>query len=42
MCILLKKIMKFKKGNPRWNVENVYAVRQKEENFVEGNCRDGM
>jgi hypothetical protein len=27
--------MKFQKGNTRWNVENLYAVRQEAENFVE-------
>ena len=35
ICIRLKKIMKFEKGKPRWNLENLYAVRQKTENFVE-------
>ena len=35
MCIGLKKIMKFQKGKLRWNVENLYAARQKAENFVE-------
>jgi hypothetical protein len=29
--------MKFPKGKPRWNVEKLYAVLQKAENFVEGN-----
>jgi hypothetical protein len=37
MCIILKKIVKFQKGKPRWNVENLYAVRQKAKNFVENN-----
>jgi hypothetical protein len=35
MCIGLKKIMKFQKGKPRWHLENLYAARQKAENFVE-------
>ena len=35
MCIRLKKIINFQKGKPRWNVENLYAVRQEPENFVE-------
>jgi hypothetical protein len=30
------------KGKRRWNVENLYDVRQKEENFVDGNCCDRM
>jgi hypothetical protein len=34
--------MKFQKVKPKWNVEKLYAVRQKAENFVEGNCWDGM
>ena len=38
MCITLKKIMKFQMGKPRWSVEYLYGVRQKAENFVEGNC----
>jgi len=37
MFIRLKKIMKCQKEKPRWSVENLYAVRQKVENFVEGN-----
>jgi len=37
MCFGLKKIMKFQKGKPRWNVENLYIVRLKAENFVGGN-----
>ena len=36
MCIRLKKIMKFKTGNQKWIAENLCAVRQKGENFVEG------
>jgi hypothetical protein len=33
----MKKIMNVEKGNPRWIVENLYAVRHKAENFVEDN-----
>jgi len=35
MCIRLKKIMKFQKGKQKWNVEKLYAARQKVEKFVE-------
>jgi hypothetical protein len=34
MCIRLKKIAKFQKGKRKWIVENLYAVREKAENFV--------
>jgi hypothetical protein len=37
MCTGLKKIMKLRKGKPKWNVEDLYAVRQKAGNFVEVN-----
>ena len=37
MCILLKKIMQFHKGKPRWNVENLYGGRQKAQTSVEVN-----
>jgi hypothetical protein len=30
------------KGKQRCIVENLYAVRKKAENFVDGNCWDGM
>jgi hypothetical protein len=35
ICTGLKKIMTFQKGKQKWNVVNLYAVRQKAENFVE-------
>jgi hypothetical protein len=37
MCIGLKETMNLQKGKPKWNVENLYAVRQKAGNFVEIN-----
>jgi hypothetical protein len=38
----LKKIIKFHKGKQRWNVENLYAVRQKAESFVEDNLKQSV
>jgi hypothetical protein len=37
ICTGLKKLMKFQKVKQSWIVENLYAVRQKAENFVEDN-----
>jgi hypothetical protein len=37
MCIREKEMTKYQRGKPRWNVENLYAVQQKAENFVEDN-----
>jgi hypothetical protein len=37
ICTGLKKIIKFRNGKQSWIVENLYAVRQKAENFIEDN-----
>jgi hypothetical protein len=36
LCFRVKKIIKYKKGITRWNVENLYVLLQKAEYFVEG------
>ena len=35
ICTRLKKIMKFRKGKPRWDLENLYAQRQEVQDALE-------